>query len=76
MLAENKSAYDYSMTTKYVCKELIVKSFFDPILSSEMNEFLYNYLNRKKAIKVLSFSFNDDLFSCLYWRFFFRRFLL
>ncbi len=59
MLAENKPAYDYSMTTKYVCKELIVKSFYDPVLSGQMNEFLYNYLNRKKAIKLLSFSFSD-----------------
>ena len=59
MLAENKPAYDYSMTTKYICKELIVKSFYDPVLSGQMNEFLYNYLNRKKAIKLLSFSFND-----------------
>lgn len=59
MLAESKPVYDYSMTTKYVCKELIVKCFFDPILSGQMNEFLYNYLSRKKSIKVVSFSFND-----------------
>ena len=59
MLVETKPVYDYSMTTKYACKEIIVKSFYDPVLSSEMNEFLYNYLNRKKLIKVLSFSFND-----------------
>lgn len=56
---DNRSVYDYTMTTKYACKELFVKCIFDPILSGEMNEFLYNYLNRKKSIKVVSFSFND-----------------
>lgn len=51
--------YDITLQTKYACKELIVKSFYDPILSGEMNQFIYEYLNRKRSIKVVSFSFND-----------------
>lgn len=51
--------YDITLQTKYACRELIVKSFYDPILSGQMNEYIYDYLNRKRSIKILSFSFND-----------------
>ena len=58
-MESSRDVYDYSMTTKYACRELIVKSFYDPVLSGQMNEFVYNFLNRKKSISLLSFSFND-----------------
>lgn len=50
---------DNNLEIKYKCKELLVKTYYDPILSSEMISFLYNYISELKNIKLNRFEFND-----------------
>jgi len=44
----------------YECKQLLVESIFDPTLSGEIFEFLYNYINSSRKVKMSSYTFNDE----------------
>ena len=60
--SNTKTEYKNSWVSKeaYECKQLLVESIFDPILSGEIFEFLYNYINSSRKVKMSSYTFNDE----------------
>lgn len=46
--------------TSCECKQLFVQAIYDPTLSGEIFEFIYNYLSRSDQVNMISFNFNDE----------------
>jgi len=44
----------------FTCKQIFIKAIFDPVLSGEIFQFIYDYLNHSRRVNMSSFSFNDQ----------------
>lgn len=44
----------------FECKQLFVQAIYDPVLSGEIFQFIYNYLSNCNKVNMVNFVFNDE----------------